>query len=100
MLEPRFFRCVRALASKAPPVELYWVLFELSCYEENHRLGDLVSEASVTRALDRCTYEIFQKSDSRPLVKIVTPLVRFLSNASAGPLGEQGRVCKKKIMRA
>ncbi len=30
----------------------------------------------------------FQKSDPRPLVKVVTPIVRFLANLCAGPLAE------------
>ena len=43
----------------------------------------------ITKCLDICTYEIFQKADSRPLVKIVTPIVRLLANLSAGPFSER-----------
>jgi len=33
------------------------------------------------------TYEIFQKCDSRPLIKVLTPCIRTLSNLCAGPCG-------------
>ena len=35
-----------------------------------------------------CTYEIYQKSDPRPLVKVVTPVTRLLANLCAGPHSE------------
>ena len=74
------------LAYRAMPIELPWVLFVLSC---NHALhGSLNTRAVVTKALDICTYEIFQKSDSRPLVRVVTPVVRLLANLCSGPGSE------------
>ncbi len=78
--------CRLKLMHKAP-MELHWVLFVLSCNLELHDALD--PETVVPRALDICTYEIFQKSDSRPLVKIVTPIVRLLSNLCAGPQSER-----------
>ena len=38
--------------------------------------------------MEVCTYEIYQKSDPRPLVKVVTPVIRFLANLCAGPDSE------------
>jgi hypothetical protein len=78
--------CKRQMSSKGTPIELPWVLFVLSCNQALH--GSLNSRSVIAKALDICTYEIFQKSDSRPLVKIVTPVVRFLSNLCAGPTSE------------
>ena len=78
--------CKGQLACKTMPIELPWVLFVLSC---NHSLhGSLNTRAVISKALDICTYEIFQKSDSRPLVRIVTPVVRLLANLCAGPGAE------------
>ena len=78
--------CKGQLACKTMPIELPWVLFVLSC---NHALhGALNTRAVVAKALDVCTYEIFQKSDSRPLVRVVTPVVRLLANLCAGPGAE------------
>ena len=78
--------CKKQLCCKGTSVELPWVLFVLSCNHALHRA--LNTKTVVHKALDICTYEIFQKSDSRPLVKVVTPVVRFLSNLCAGPLSE------------
>ena len=78
--------CKGQLACKTMPIELGWVLFVLSC---NHALhGSLNTRAVISKALDICTYEIFQKSDSRPLVRVVTPVVRLLANLCAGPGAE------------
>jgi hypothetical protein len=77
----------RGVMSTKAPVELSWVLFALSCNVELHQV--LVTEEVIGKALHTCTYEIFQKSDSRPLVRIVTPLVRLLANLCAGPKAEQ-----------
>ena len=78
--------CKGQLACKTMPIELPWVLFVLSC---NHALhGSLNTRAVISKALDICTYEIFQKSDSRPLVRVVTPVVRLLANLCAGPGAE------------
>ena len=73
--------CQRLISRKCP-LELHWVLFLLSCNPELHKR--LTSPELITKCLDVCTYEIFQKSDSRPLVKVVTPIVRFLANICAG----------------
>ncbi len=73
------------------PTELPWVLFVLSCNQDLHER--LQSDKLISAALDLLTYEIFQKSDSRPLIKTVTPVVRYLSNLCAGPQSEQ--VCLK-----
>jgi hypothetical protein len=43
------------------------------------------STSFLNQCLDIATYEIFQKCDSRPLVKLLTPVVRILANLSAGP---------------
>ena len=77
--------CRRWLTRKSP-VELAWVLFVLSCNPDLHT--SLEKDDLPARALDVLTYEIFQKSDSRPLVKIVTPVVRYLSNLCVGPRSE------------
>lgn len=68
-------------------VELFWVLFLLSCDPNQHEA--LSNPIIIERCLDTCTYEIFQKSDPRPLVKIVTPLVRLLANLCGGPLASE-----------
>lgn len=78
-------KCRSQLTVKSPP-ELHWVLFVLSCNSNLHH--SLAAEDLVHRTLDICTYEIFQKSDSRPLVKIVTPIVRILANLCSGPEAE------------
>ena len=72
------------------PLELYWVLFLLSCDPNQHER--LAEERVIHSCLDICTYEIFQKSDPRPLVKVVTPLVRLLANLSGGPAASE-KVC-------
>jgi len=69
------------------PVELFWVLFLLSCDPNQHE--ELSNPEVIERCLDTCTYEIFQKSDPRPLVKIVTPLIRLLANLCGGPLASE-----------
>ena len=72
------------------PVELYWVLFLLSCDPNQHE--SLAHQNVIHGCLDICTYEIFQKSDPRPLVKIVTPLVRLFANLCGGPAASE-KVC-------
>ena len=71
-------------------VELYWVLYLLSCDPNQHE--KLADERVIHTCLDTCTYEIFQKSDPRPLVKVVTPLVRLLANLCGGPAASE-KVC-------
>ena len=78
-------RCQAEMSVKCP-LELHWVLFVLSCDNSLH--SQMHASSFIHRALDICTYEIFQKSDSRPLVKIVTPIVRVLANLCAGPYAE------------
>jgi len=72
------------------PIELFWLLFLLSCDPNQHE--KLAHESIINCCLDTCTYEIFQKSDPRPLVKVVTPLVRMLANLCAGPAASE-KVC-------
>jgi hypothetical protein len=50
-------RCVDLLSTRAP-LELFWVLFVLSCDVGHHEIQ--VQEQVVNFALDTCTYEIFQ----------------------------------------
>jgi hypothetical protein len=78
-------KCVTHISIKCP-IELYWVVFVLSCNEVNQE--HFKSSSFIHKSLDVCTYEIFQKSDSRPLVKIVTPIVRTLANLCAGKFSE------------
>lgn len=78
-------KCISLLSTRAP-LELYWVLFVLSCDVGHHDIQ--VHDDVINFALDTCTYEIFQKSDPRPLVKVVTPIVRLLANLCAGPRSE------------
>ena len=49
--------CVKILTPRAP-LELFWVLFVLSCDAGHHRA--LVTDDVIGLALDTCTYEIFQ----------------------------------------
>ncbi len=83
--------CRGQLGRKAP-VELSWVLFALSCNPDLHH-PHLDSDELISKALDVLTYEIFQKSDSRPLVRIATPVVRYLSNLCAGSAPGGEAVC-------
>jgi hypothetical protein len=65
------------------PIQLLWVVFSLSANQMLH------SQFSKPQMLDTLlqisTYEIFQKCDSRPLVKVLTPIIRILGNLAAGP---------------
>jgi len=72
------------------PIELFWLLFLLSCDPNQHE--KMAHEPVINCCLDTCTYEIFQKSDPRPLVKVVTPLVRMLANLCASPAASE-KVC-------
>jgi len=84
--------CIQMLKKnpQKAPVELFWLLFLLSCDPNQHE--KLSDESVVYCCLDTCTYEIFQKSDPRPLVKVVTPLVRLLANLCGGPTSSE-KVC-------
>ncbi|XP_040565407.1 uncharacterized protein [Lepeophtheirus salmonis] len=70
--------CVHNLSLRSP-VELFWVAYALSSY------GSVIDELTpiIPSVFEVLLYEIFQKSDPRPLVKIVTPLVRLLGNLCA-----------------
>lgn len=84
--------CIKVLIKNAQkaPVELFWLLFLMSCDPNQHE--KLSTESVVNCCLDTCTYEIFQKSDPRPLVKVVTPIVRLLANLCGGPAASE-HVC-------
>lgn len=83
-------RLLLTQSSGTAHVELYWVLYLLSCDPNQHE--KLANERVIHTCLDTCTYEIFQKSDPRPLVKVVTPLVRLLANLCGGPAASE-KVC-------
>ena len=70
-------------ARDKPPIHLVWLLYLLSADQSLH--NHLANTAFLHQCLDIATYEIFQKCDSRPLVKLLTPVVRILANLSAGP---------------
>jgi len=72
-----------SLLSTRPPIHLLWLIFALSSNQELH--NQLSSLSMLHTCLDIATYEIFQKCDSRPLVKVLTPVVRILANLAAGP---------------
>ena len=57
------------------PIELFWVLFALSCRLDTHK--SLAEENTIHTLLDICTYEIYQKSDPRPLVKVLLAFLFF-----------------------
>ena len=61
-------KLLHTLKNKAP-LELFWVLFAMSCRMETHTF--LTNESIINTLLDVCTYEIYQKSDPRPLVKVI-----------------------------
>ena len=63
----RCFALLHGMKTKAP-LELFWVLFALSCLSDTHSV--LTEESVIHALLDICTYEIYQKSDPRPLVKV------------------------------
>jgi len=66
-----------------PPMHLVWLVFSLSSCPSLHHL--LSTRSTLNRLLEVATYEIFQKCDSRPLVKLLTPCLRTLANLCAGP---------------
>ena len=66
-----------------PPIHLLWLLYLMSSQPSLHNY--LANTAFLHHCLDVATYEIFQKCDSRPLVKLLTPVVRILANLAAGP---------------
>jgi len=74
---------IRLMKDTKPPIQLLWLLYALSSTQSLHNF--LSSRSFLNKCLDLCTYEIFQKCDSRPLVKLLTPTVRILANLSAGP---------------
>ncbi len=51
--------CVQIISTRAP-LELFWVLFVLSCDARLHHM--LVADDVIGFSLDTCTYEIFQAS--------------------------------------
>jgi len=73
---------IRMLSVK-PPIHLVWLLYCLSSNQTLHNF--LANRSFLHQCVDIATYEIFQKCDSRPLVKLLTPVVRILANLSAGP---------------
>ena len=77
----------RMLSAKAsrdlPPIHLLWLLYILSSHQSLHNF--LANQTFLHQCVHIATYEIFQKCDSRPLVKLLTPVVRILANLSAGP---------------
>ena len=79
--------CVKMVTSVSPrdkpPIHLLWLLYILSSHQSLH--NHLANRAFLHQCMDIATYEIFQKCDSRPLVKLLTPVVRILANLSAGP---------------
>lgn len=75
--------CLKMIKDSRPPIHLLWLLFSLSSCQNLHNF--LASRSFLNKCMDLCTYEIFQKCDSRPLVKLLTPTVRILANLSAGP---------------
>jgi len=77
--------CLRLMKSPRaqPPIHLLWLLYLLSSDQSLHNF--LVNQTFLHQCVDISTYEIFQKCDSRPLVKVLTPVVRILANLSAGP---------------
>ena len=83
-------RCLGLLtiARNKSPLELFWVLFALSCRADKTHESVASRDTAIHTLLDVCTYEIYQKSDPRPLVKIVTPIIRLLANLCAGPRSE------------
>jgi len=66
-----------------PPIHLLWLLYSLSSNRNLHNF--MANRSFLHQCVDIATYEIFQKCDSRPLVKLLTPVVRILANLSAGP---------------
>ena len=72
-----------SLLSVRPPIHLLWLLYSLSASPTLH--NHFASRAFLNQCIDIATYEIFQKCDSRPLVKLLTPVVRILANLAAGP---------------
>jgi len=71
------------MLSVRPPIHLLWLLYSLSANQTLHNF--LANRSFLHQCVDIATYEIFQKCDSRPLVKLLTPVVRILANLSAGP---------------
>jgi len=71
------------MLSVKPPIHLLWLLYCLSSNQTLHNF--LANRSFLHQCVDIATYEIFQKCDSRPLVKLLTPVVRILANLSAGP---------------
>jgi len=90
VLDELTLKCLSQLEvrRKESPLELFWVLFALSCIPKQHHLVAERADAVTQALMEVCTYEIYQKSDPRPLVKVVTPVIRFLANLCAGPDSE------------
>lgn len=74
---------VNSIRARNCSIHLLWVLFALSA---NQMMHSVVGGSELLHTLLQiATYEIFQKCDSRPLVKVLTPIVRMLGNLCAGP---------------
>lgn len=71
------------LLSVRPPIHLLWLLYSLTASQPLH--NHFASRTFLNQCIDIATYEIFQKCDSRPLVKLLTPVVWILGNLAAGP---------------
>jgi len=72
-----------SLLSVRPPIHLLWLLYSLTANQAMH--NHFSNRSFLNQCIDIATYEIFQKCDSRPLVKLLTPVVRILANMAAGP---------------
>jgi len=72
---------------KKCPIHLLWLLYCLSSNQMLH--SNLFSVKLVDTLMQIATYEIFQKCDSRPLIKVLTPVIRSLSNLCGGPVGSE-----------
>ena len=70
-------------ARDLPPIHLLWLLYLLSSSPTLH--PHMANTTFLHQCVDIATYEIFQKCDTRPIVKLLTPVVRILANLSAGP---------------
>jgi len=76
---------VTSRLDKKPAIHLLWLLYCLSSNQMLH--SSLYTPQLINTVMQIATYEIFQKCDSRPLVKVLTPCIRALSNLCAGPQG-------------
>jgi len=70
---------------KKPAIYLLWLMYCLSSNQMLH--SSIYTPKLLDTIMQIATYEIFQKCDSRPLIKVLTPCIRTLSNLCAGPCG-------------